>query len=430
MRSIALLVFQILISISIFAQDKTILRDWTSYAQAIEVTEDMLNSDFKASVYIRKDSTEENSKVALWTRVDPKVFFQNDAYNDTVIVTNQWKKFEIHGTIDSNATKLYVGAFVQNNGNFYFDDFNIQYERKANDWLNVPIVNAGFELDLINDEWIEGVHLNGQTRVENFDILYSEENPYTGKASLKIRGTDKNILGNQDHGRFASIEDVDLYYEIYGTGDTLLMIHGNGQSMSAFYNQVDEFSKHFTVITLDSRGRGKSSYIEGIELTYSLQVEDLIQFLNELNISATHIVGWSDGGILGLMMAIKYPNRVKHLVAMAANIFPEGIVEKELISIGKTIAQLKAQNRTGLIFDLYNMLSNYPQMKFEDLEVIKSKTLIIAGDHDDIKTEHTVNMFEHIPNAQLAILPNETHWMPEENPTLFNATVLRFLLEE
>lgn len=96
----------------------------------------------------------------------------------------------------------------------------------------------------------------------------------------------------------------------------------------------------------------------------------------------------------------------------------------------KTIASMEKDGETGLNLDLYKLLAHYPQLKFEDLKKIESKTLIMAGDHDVIKNIHTVQIFEAIPKAQLAILPNETHYLPQENPSLFNGIVLDFLKKE
>jgi pimeloyl-ACP methyl ester carboxylesterase len=100
------------------------------------------------------------------------------------------------------------------------------------------------------------------------------------------------------HGKFAEVNGIKMYYETYGEGEPLLMLHGNGQSISAFMNQVDDFSKKYKVIIVDCRERGKSTYDKTKELTFDIQVEDLKQFLDQQNIKKVKILGWSDGGIL------------------------------------------------------------------------------------------------------------------------------------
>lgn len=233
-----------------------------------------------------------------------------------------------------------------------------------------------------------------------------------------------------ENGKYVDVNGIKLFYEVYGEGEPLLMIHGNGGSFTCFENQVTEFSKHFKVVLVDCRGRGNSSYQKGIELSFDLQVEDINLFLDKLNIKKTNILGWSDGGIIGLLLAIKQPEKVNKLVASGANIFPDGALHQE--ELKKWITDLEQNNKNhenDLAIDLNNLDFNYPNLKYSDLNVIKSKTLIIAGDHDEIKGEHTLKIYESIPNAQLAILPNSSHSALIENSTLFNEIVLRFLMQ-
>jgi len=233
-----------------------------------------------------------------------------------------------------------------------------------------------------------------------------------------------------ENGKYIAVNGVNLYYEIYGKGEPLLMIHGNGGSFICFANQVEEFSKHFKVILVDCRGRGNSSYQKGVELTFDLQVEDINLFLEKLNIKKTNIVGWSDGGIIGLLLAIKHPEKVNKLVTSGANIFPEGAIHIEDTKKGTIDLENKNENHENdLAIDLNNLDSKYPNLDFNDLNVIQSKTLIMAGDHDEIKGGHTLKIYESIPKAQLAILPNSSHSALIENSKLFNEIVLNFLIQ-
>jgi len=233
-----------------------------------------------------------------------------------------------------------------------------------------------------------------------------------------------------ENGKYIAVNGVNLYYEIYGKGEPLLMIHGNGGSFICFANQVEEFSKHFKVILVDCRGRGNSSYQKGVELTFDLQVEDINIFLEKLNIKKTNIVGWSDGGIIGLLLAIKHPEKVNKLVTSGANIFPEGAIHIEDTKKATIDLENKNENHENdLAIDLNNLDSKYPNLDFNDLNVIQSKTLIMAGDHDEIKGGHTLKIYESIPKAQLAILPNSSHSALIENSKLFNEIVLNFLIQ-
>ena len=424
MKNQFLIVFTLLYQLSLLGQHPVIKREWTSYCQYITINNSLKNKKFKLSAFIKGERMGKNSKAALWVRVDEDGFFQNDAYNENVKITEDWQKFEIKGIIDSIATELYFGAFVKNNGRYFFDDFQLMIETTNKKWEPYPIQNSDFE-NLDNLGWIHGVEEGRETIVQNFDIVNSKESSNSGTYSLKIEG--KGIIGNNENGEVAKVNGIELYYESYGEGEPLILVHGNGQSIGAFINQVEVFAKDYRVIVLDSRGRGNSTYDTNVELTYKLQSKDLIGFMDYLALPKAHIVGWSDGGIIALITAMNNPERVDKIVAMAANIFPDGIVENRRKDIKEAISYFKSEGIDGITLDLYNLLDNYPKLAFKDLNAIKAKTLIVAGDHDVIKHQHTIGIFENIPDAQLAILPDETHYLPSENPELFNSLVKEFL---
>lgn len=414
----------------VFSQNKTIVSDWTSFVQAVNV-ENMQNWRFRVSAKIRKDSNDK-SKCAIWARVDNTDntvgFFENQAYLD-IKVTTDWNTFEINGNISPEGKILNIGAFAQDNGDFYFDDFKLEvFDPKPLKWINIPLKNAGFEEDLnLAKDWSEGIKKNKITHVKNFTITTSDNKPSSGKKALLIKG--ENIIGNMPHGKFADVNGIKMYYETYGEGEPLLMLHGNGQSISAFMNQVDEFSKKYKVIIVDCRERGNSTYDKTKELTFDIQVEDLKQFLNQQNIKKVKILGWSDGGILAILMALKYPELVDKIACSGANIFPEGLKDDDLKESRETLARLIKENKNGkndVFIDLYNLDLKYPNLKFEDLKNIQCLSLIMAGDKDVIKTEHTVKIAESIPKGQLAIIPNSTHSVVVEKPVLFNNLVLDF----
>ena len=403
-------------------------QEWMSYSQAINIA-DKVGYDFRISVAIKKVSKNKSSKTALWARVDKKDgkvgFFNNNV--NAINVTNKWELYEIKGIIDKDAATINIGAFAQNTGNYYFDDFKLEVKKGSGKWESIIINNSGFEENIEKELfWKNGIGRK-VVKVKDFEIEYSTTNPYEGNKCLLIKGN--NILGSNDAiGKYVDVNGVSLYYEVYGEGEPLLMIHGNGNSMGGFIGNVPELAKYYKVILVDCRGRGASTYNKNVELTFDLQIEDLKQFLDKLNIQKTNIIGWSDGGILGLLMAIKYPERVNKLVSMAANIFPDGCVDlDDMKKIRDDLIKDNKDHKNDLNIDLYNLDIKYPNLEYKDLTVIKSKTLIMAGDHDEIKNEHTVKIFEAIPQAQLAIVPNSTHYLPAQNPKLFNQIILEFL---
>lgn len=416
------------LSLGIQAQDKPIVSDWTAITQSLNV-QDKQNWKFRVSAKIRKEN-DNNAKCAIWARIDKldntTGFFENQAYSG-INVTSEWKTFTIEGTIDSNAKSLKIGAFAKDNGDFYFDDFKLEVnDGKSKKWTEIALRNSDFEEDLVSADWLEGIGRN-KNHVKNFIITTSDNKPFSGKKSLLMKG--QNIIGNMPHGKFAEVNGIKMYYEIYGEGEPLLMLHGNGQSISAFMNQVDDFSKKYKVIIVDCRERGKSTYDKTKELTFDIQVEDLKQFLDQQNIKKVKILGWSDGGILAILMALQHPDLVDKIACSGANIFPEGIIDEDIKDSKETLAKLIKENKNGknnVYIDLYNLDLKYPNLKYEDLKAIQCPSLIVAGDKDVIKTEHTVKIAESIPKGQLAILPNSTHYVVAEKPELFNSLVMDF----
>lgn len=422
--------FLLLFYFAVFSQNKTVVSTWASLMQPVQV-ENMQNWKFRISAKIRKENTIAG-KCAIWARVDEadnKVgFFENQVYSD-IKVTSEWNSFEINGRVSPEGKTLNIGAFAEDNGDFYFDDFTLEVlDPKTAKWIHLPLKNSGFEEALdAGKNWAEGIGRNKITHARNFSISTSGNKPFSGKKSLLIKA--RNIIGNMPHGKFADVNGIKMYYETYGEGEPLLMLHGNGQSISAFMNQVDDFSKKYKVIIVDCRERGKSTYDKTKELTFDIQVKDLKQFLDQQNIKKVKILGWSDGGILAILMALQYPDLVDKIACSGANIFPEGLKDEELKDLKETLAELIKENRNGknnVYIDLYNLDLKYPNLKYEDLKAVQCPSLIMAGDQDVIKTEHTVKIAESIPKGQLAIIPNSTHSVVVEKPELFNSLVMDF----
>ena len=401
---------------------------WTSMAQAVNI-EEYQGADFILSGLLRKNPGNKMGQSSIWARVDTEDgtdgFFSNPY--DEFKVGDSWETFKISGRIDKGGKQLVVGIFCANNGTFYFDDIKLKIKTKENSWKEIPLLNPSFE------EEPEEKGIWGDlyaSLVKQFSISINKDKTDPKNKVLEIVGS--GVPGaNNEKGNYAEINGVKIYYEVYGEGDPLVLLHGAGQSIGGFINQIDEFSESFKVIAIDSRGRGNSTDNKDI-LTYVNQAKDVKDLLDVLKIESVNIVGWSDGGIIGLILAKDHPLKVKKLVAMGANIFPNGLLDERLESHKKTLEEMKSNstNPNSINFKLYNLLSNYPKMDYPDLKLIKSPTLIMAGDHDVIKDEHTIKMFQSIPNAHLAILPGTTHWFPSEDPKLFNKLVLDFLKEE
>jgi len=251
----------------------------------------------------------------------------------------------------------------------------------------------------------------------------------------RLSGAGETPYGdNPKAGNHASINGINMYYETYGSGDPLLVIHGNGLSSADVHFQTAYFSRDYTVIAVDSRGHGKTGSGEG-KLTYIQMMEDYNSLLEHLNISQASIIGWSDGGILALLLAIHHPDKVNKLAIMGANLRPDQTaiypwVDELLQPLSKTVDEMIAAGDTSDDWQhhrqLLDLLMTQPDIPVESLQKIKAPVLVMAGDKDIIRGEHTLEIFENLPNAHLAILPGQTHWAPIADPVGFNALVEKF----
>lgn len=237
---------------------------------------------------------------------------------------------------------------------------------------------------------------------------------------------------NRDSGAFAKVNGISLYYEEYGSGPPVLVLHGNDQSIEAMSSQISALSQHFRVIAVDSRGHGKSGMGKGV-LTYVQMAEDCSQLLDELNLNSAYVLGWSDGGIVGLLLAIKHPAKVVKLAVFGASLNPPGAHDWAFAWVNRENKKIDSMIKSGdtsrswkQYQQILNLLLTQPDIRPSDLKTISAPTLVMAGDKDIIRTEHTVQIFEGIPNAQLAIFPGATHFMPTQSPNLVNTTVLSF----
>ncbi|MGZ3874645.1 MAG: alpha/beta fold hydrolase [Mucilaginibacter sp.] len=237
---------------------------------------------------------------------------------------------------------------------------------------------------------------------------------------------------NPAAGEYADIRGFKMYYETYGKGEPLLIIHGNGGSINNFLYQIPYFAKNYQVIIADSRAQGKS--IDHTDsLSYEMMTDDLNALLDKLNLKQCYVIGWSDGGINGLLMAIHHPDKVKKLAVTGANLWPDtSAVDPFVYNYAMKMNQAgrdtlkKIKNPTPEMKNqvkLLHLLSYEPHIKVEDLQKISCPTLVIGGDHDVILPKHTLLIAQSIPNSYLWILPNSGHSTPIYYKDMFNQVV-------
>ncbi|TGE25516.1 alpha/beta fold hydrolase [Hymenobacter aquaticus] len=232
-------------------------------------------------------------------------------------------------------------------------------------------------------------------------------------------------------GRYVAVAGSRLYVERYGSGPPLLLLHGNGQSIAAFNQQIGMLARHFQVIAVDTRAQGKSQETAPTDLSYDLFAADVKQLLDSLHLRNVNLVGWSDGGNTALKLALRYPAYVNRMVVMGANLFPtdeaveSGLLQlfrRQLQALGaQTDATANTQKR------LLRLLLQEPQMSFAELRAITAPTLVLAGEHDVVLEKHTRAIAASIPGAKLHLFKGASHFAPQEVPQEFNEVVRAFL---
>jgi pimeloyl-ACP methyl ester carboxylesterase len=255
-------------------------------------------------------------------------------------------------------------------------------------------------------------------------------------------------------GKYVEVNGIKMYYEEYGSGYPLILIHGGISSIQMWEKQISIFSKHFRVIAVDSRGHGKSTNPDGI-LKYKLMADDFAAFIKKLTLDKPLLCGWSDGGQIGLEIGMHYSALVKAIVLggtmihctqemidgfKAAGIEGPGQVDFEKLekTFGFFVKILKEQTKThgdnywkSLLLIITKMWFDPNEFPKEKVKDIQTPSLIILGDRDEyIPVSEAVTMYELMPNSELAIIPKGTHECYLTHKELFNQIVINYLLQQ
>ena len=233
---------------------------------------------------------------------------------------------------------------------------------------------------------------------------------------------------NASAGRYYNIRGIKMYCEVYGEGEPLLIIHGNGGSIANFSNNIPYFSKKYKVIIADSRAQGKSTD-HSDSLSYEMMADDYAALLTALKVDSANVIGWSDGGINGVLLAIRHPEKVKKLAVTGTNLQPDtnAVFQEVWDIVGPDYQKLKRKvnksEEEKKNWKLLKLLTEQPHIPVSDLGKIACPTLVIGGDHDVIREEHTMLIYHSIPKSYLWILPNSGHSTPVVYKDVFNTTV-------
>ncbi len=251
---------------------------------------------------------------------------------------------------------------------------------------------------------------------------------------------------NPASGKYADVNDIKVYYEVYGEGEPLLLLHGNSGSIESFIYQIPELSKHFKVIAVDSRAQGRTSDSDQ-EISYALMASDMSELIDKLKLGKVNIVGWSDGGNIGLELAYAHPEKVLKVITFGANYSNENflappdsvtmepddpriVATSTLMKKYKTVLERLSpdQERIPVIKKkLEVLMTKYPNFTPDQLKTINVPVMVVVGDHDLINIDHTVTLFKNLRKAQLYIVPGASHLAPAEYPEIINSEIIRFL---
>ncbi len=236
---------------------------------------------------------------------------------------------------------------------------------------------------------------------------------------------------------YAPVNGIRIWYATFGRGEPVILLHGGLVNANWWGNQVRELQKHYRVIVMDSRGHGRSTR-NAEPYRYDLMTSDVIGLMDFLKISKTAMVGWSDGAIVGLDIAMKHPERLTKLFAFAANSDPSGVADIASSPVfNAAIARAKKEYEKlsptpgeypAFLAQITKMWETQPNWTADDLKRIAVPTWIVDGDHDEaIKRENTEFMAAQIPDAGLLLQPAVSHFSLLQDPAQFTSDVLHFL---
>lgn len=395
----------IILNYNLLAQE-----NWASYSKKIDI-KPYIGKNFRFKAKVKTSLLTDSASARLWVRIDKadgSNFFDNMWKRPIRSIV--WKEVSIEGKINEKSEYAIFGALCELNGKFYYDDLVFEIENTTNTWTS--LYTSNFEKG-VND-------LQAGIFVKDYGInTYFKKSIVTQNKNhcLKIECSDIIPYGqNKATGHYAEVNGIKLYYEIYGKGQPLLVLHGNGGSIENASSFYPDLTKHYQVIAIDTRAQGNSTDTNE-SLTYDKMTSDINELLNQLHIDSTYIWGQSDGAILGILLAKDYPKKVKKVLAFGSNMQPDSMA---IFNWDITATQHICEKSNNVKeVKLNRLMLDYPNVPYADLKKIKAPVLIMQGDRDVIRPEHSLKLFQNIPNSQLCILPGTTHGASWEKQNLF-----------
>jgi pimeloyl-ACP methyl ester carboxylesterase len=256
------------------------------------------------------------------------------------------------------------------------------------------------------------------------------------RCSSCVRKREERVMG-----AYATANGVRTYYEVRGDGEPVVLLHGGGVTADSWYAQIPALAQRYRVYAPERRGHGRTPDVEG-PVTSDLMAEDTVALLEVLGTGPAHLIGWSAGGTVALRLALRRPDLVRKLVLIGTGISRDGstAADRELIGDDAMLAgmfrpQYEPLSPDGpghfpVVFDKWlRMWRGEPDIELSALSRLRMPVLVMQGDDDGIRVEHSAAVATALPDAQLAVVPGTSHALPLEKPDLVNQLLLDFLAQ-
>ncbi|WP_283603252.1 alpha/beta fold hydrolase [Serratia proteamaculans] len=241
------------------------------------------------------------------------------------------------------------------------------------------------------------------------------------------------------HCAYEAVNGIQLYFSVFGEGEPVILLHGGVASADWWGSQIDFLVNNgYQAIAIDSRGNGRSTR-SAQPYSYHLMAADVLALMDILSVERAHIVGWSDGAVIGLEIAIHHPNRLNTLFAFGLNVSPTGVkpgfdqTATFLAAADRAQQEYQALSATpdefeAFIAQISRMWQREPNYSDAQLHSITRPVAVVAAEHDEaIALDHAAYISATIPTSTWILLRGVSHFAPLQDPHGFNQAMLSYL---